>query len=56
MSLRLFIFVILTSKTLGYLDPTAAPWLLFIRHSDPDQYAISTFEKPNCHPLTIGNL
>ena len=29
----------------GLLDPTNAPWLLFVRYSDPYQYPIATFDK-----------
>ena len=33
------------SSSHGLLDPTNAPWLLFVRYSDPYQYPIATFDK-----------
>ena len=46
--MRLLIGIFFWDLCQGFLDPAEAPWLLFIRYSDPYQYPISTFDKTEC--------
>ena len=53
--MKLLIGIFFWDLCQGFLDPAEAPWLLFIRHSDPYQYPISTFDKTECSKAK-GNL
>ena len=45
---RLLFGIFVLDLCQGFLDPVEAPWLLFIRYSNPYQYPISTFDKTEC--------